>query len=321
MRGSTVDHRVQPNPRIGGRLFSGADSYALCLPEGAGDVLAVWYDTGTFDTIGAYVNRPFTLHSYVIDRHSSQSDTLPETGWEPILTESGNCFSTRQHALHLGGCRWIRIRFLRCTGVPQFRFDVHDASAGISDSWLFLGDSVTACAMGNAWGTSFAAHIHARDARFYPIQQNGGIGGLTSRDGRQYIHRWIADNPARFVPVAFGTNDAWGRSADVSAYESNLRYMLEMILNAGKIPVLPTIPYASDTYAGRFTAQYNAVVEGLYASYGDRLLHGPDFYAFFRDHPHLLGADGVHPSEDGYESMRCLWADTMYAQIYPKAEG
>ena len=51
-------------------------------------------------------------------------------------------------------------------------------------------------------------------------------------------------------------------------------------------------------------------------AYGDTLLHGPDLYAFFRAEPHLLGEDGVHPSQDGYEAMRKLWAETMFRALY-----
>jgi lysophospholipase L1-like esterase len=307
---------IQPNPRIRGVLFPGADSLALRLPAGCGQVIAVWYDTGTFDTVGGYVNRRFSLSAYVIECHASPDDALPGTGWETLLTVTDNRLSTRQHLLDLGGCRWVRIRFLRFAGVPELRFDIHDAADGISDSWLFLGDSITACAMVNAWGTSFAEHIHALDPRFYPVQQNGGIGGLTSREGREHVREWLAGNPARFVPVAFGTNDAWGEPNDLGAYEANIRYMLDAVLDAGKHPVLPTIPFASDSHAGRCTADYNAVIERLYAAYGDTLLHGPDLYAFFRENPHLLGEDGVHPSQDGYEAMRKLWAETMFRALY-----
>ena len=172
---------IQPNTRIQGVQYPGADSLVLRLPAGCGQVIAVWYDTGTFDTVGGYVNRPFSLSAYVIECHASPDDALPDTGWETLLTVTDNRLSTRQHLLDLGGCRWVRIRFLRFAGVPELRFDIHDAVNGISDSWLFLGDSITACAMVNAWGTSFAEHIHALDPRFYPVQQNGGIGSISEQ--------------------------------------------------------------------------------------------------------------------------------------------
>lgn len=86
------------------------------------------------------------------------------------------------------------------------------------------------------------------------------------------------------------------------------------------MPVLPTIPYASDASAGKYTADYNEKVAQLYNEYGDMLIHGPDFYAFFKADPSLLSADGVHPSNDGYEAMRKLWAETMYENVYNKLQ-
>jgi lysophospholipase L1-like esterase len=304
---------VQPNPRISanapriqGDNWQGYDLSGI--PE-RGRVIAVWYDTGTFDRIGEYSSREFSLYDYVIE---ANTDGI----WKPLLTVTDNLFSTRQHVLDLQGASQIRLRMLRHEGTSRLRFDIHDARDGISDSWLFLGDSITACGMGNAWGTSFAEYIHALDPRFCPVQQNGGIGGLTSRDGKVHIQAWIAGNPAHFVPVAFGTNDAWGLPNDLKAYESNVRYMLDTVLDAGKIPVLPTIPYASDPHAGRCTAEYNAVIAQLYTAYGKRILHGPDLYGFFREYPELLSEDGVHPSADGYEALRKLWAETMYRAAY-----
>ncbi len=311
-----MDYRIQPNPRSVGVSVQGDGWFAQDLGTGRRQVIAVWYDTGTFDSIGDYVNRPFSLCDYVIERHRADTGQIPADGWEQVCRVTGNRYATRQHLLDLEGCRWVRLRFLRSEGTPELRFDIHDAAAGISDSWLFLGDSITACGMGNAWGTSFAERIHAIDPRFYPVQQNGGIGGLTSRDGRAHIRTWLADAPARFVPVAYGTNDAWGEPNDLAAYESNLRFMFDAVLDAGKIPVLPTVPYASDAHAGRCTADYNAVIARLWASYGERLVQGPDLYAFFRERPHLLSEDGVHPSEAGYEAMRRHWAQVMYARVY-----
>ena len=304
---------VQPNPRISanapqiqGDNWRGYDLSGI--PE-RGQVIAVWYDAGTFDRIGEYSSREFSLYDYAIEANTDGS-------WKPLLTVTDNLFSTRQHVLDLQGAAQIRLRMLRHEGTPRLRFDIHDARDGISDSWLFLGDSITACGMGNAWGTSFAEHLHALDPRFDPVQQNGGIGGLTSRDGKAHIQAWIADNPAHFVPIAFGTNDAWGEPNDLKAYYHNTKYMLDTVLDAGKIPVLPTIPYASDPHAGRCTAEYNAVIMRLYGEYGERILHGPDLYAYFCEYPELLSEDGVHPSADGYEALRKLWAETMYRAAY-----
>ncbi len=92
--------------------------------------------------------------------------------------------------------------------------------------------------------------------------------------------------------------------------------MIDAVLAAGKVPVLPTIPYSTNTDVNKYLDSYNAQVQKLYSEYGDKLVYGSDFDKFFRENTNLLGDDGVHPSFEGYEAMRKLWAETMYANVY-----
>ncbi|MBQ8435029.1 MAG: hypothetical protein IJX24_03340, partial [Oscillospiraceae bacterium] len=39
----------------------------------------------------------------------------------------------------------------------------------------------------------------------------------------------------------------------------------------------------------------------------------------FRENPDLLSSDGVHPSSEGYDGMRQLWASVMYENVYTAA--
>ena len=87
-------------------------------------------------------------------------------------------------------------------------------------------------------------------------------------------------------------------------------------LQCGKIPVLPTIPASANPDVQPNAVIYNRKVRQLYEEYGDRLVKGPDFEAFFTEHPEYLSGDGVHPSSDGYEAMRQFWAETMYETVY-----
>ena len=91
--------------------------------------------------------------------------------------------------------------------------------------------------------------------------------------------------------------------------------------------MVPRIPYATESGVGDNLAAYNAMVDKIYENYPD-VVKGPDFEAYFREHPDyavnfylhkhpdLLSADGVHPSEQGYDGMRQLWAQTMYDVVY-----
>ena len=218
------------------------------------------------------------------------------------------------------GANWFRMRVTGAEGKISLNLDIHNASQGNTDSWIFYGDSITAGGMGNAWGTSFAAHVHALDSRFTPLQQNGGIGGISSTDGKENIDKWLSATAAHYVSIAYGTNDSWGNMNSADLYYENTKYMIDAVLTAGKVPVLPKIPYASNPDVGNYVGVHNAVIDRLYAEYGDRLVHGPDFEDYFKENPGNLSDDGVHPNADGYEAMRKLWAETMYEAVYTQED-
>lgn len=280
-------------------------------------VLAVWYNTSTYDNIGIYVNKDAEPVDYTIEVNKAPGGSYPASGWETAETVTGNGYSSRQHLVDMDGYNWIRMRVTKAGGSKvSLNFDIHDASNGVSDSWIFFGDSVTAGSMVNAYGTGFASFVNQLDSGFFPVQENGGIGGISSRDGKANIDKWLSTSPAKYVSIAYGTNDAWGNPNNAQSYYENTKYMIDAVLNAGKVPVLPKIPYATNPDVGSNTGYYNAMIDKLYSEYGDKLVHGPDFDEFFRNNTWGLGDDGVHPNSDGYEAMRKLWAETMYENVY-----
>lgn len=282
-------------------------------------VLAVWYNNGTYDNIGAYVSKADEPVDYVIEVNKAPGGSYPSSGWQKAAEVSGNSLSSRQHLIDMEGCSWIRMRVTKASGGKvNLNLDIHDASGGVNDSWVFFGDSITAGGMGNAYGTGFATYINQTDSTFFPAQQNGGIGGITSRDGKANIDRWLSGSPVKYVSIAYGTNDCWGNPNNTSAYYSNTKYMIDAVLKAGKVPVLPKIPYSTNPDVGSNVGYYNAVIDKLYSEYGDSLVHGPDFDEYFRNNTWGLGPDGVHPNSEGYDGMRKLWAKTMYDNVYSK---
>lgn len=282
-------------------------------------VLAVWYNTSTYDNIGVYVNKDAEPMDYTIEVNKAAGGSYPTSGWEVAETVNGNCYSSRQHFVDMDGYNWIRLRITKSNGSRvSLNFDIHDASNGVSDSWIFFGDSITAGSMVNAYGTGYATFVNQLDSSFFPVQENGGIGGISSRDGRENIDKWLSTSPAKYVSIAYGTNDAWGNPNNAQSYYENTKYMIDAVLNAGKVPVLPKIPYATNPDVGSNTGYYNAMIDRLYSEYGDKLVHGPDFDEFFRNNTWGLSEDGVHPNSDGYEAMRKLWAETMYENVYKK---
>ena len=92
--------------------------------------------------------------------------------------------------------------------------------------------------------------------------------------------------------------------------------MLEAVISAGKIPVLPKIPLSAEKNIAERLPMFNAVIERLWSEYGDRIVHGADLETFLGKHTEYLSSDGVHPTSEGYEAIRKFWAETMYRTVY-----
>ena len=283
-------------------------------------VLAVWYNTSSYDYIGSYKSRNMEPSDYTIEVNSAEGGAYPENGWEVVETVEGNTLSSRQHLVDMAGYNWIRLNIEKADDESgkqaSINFDVHNVSSGVSDSWLFLGDSITAGGMNNCYGTGFATHINQIDSRYFPVQENGGIGGIRSIDGKENIDRWLSVSHAKYVSLAYGTNDCWGNPNATEEYYNNTKYMIDAILAAGKIPVLPKIPASTNKDVKDNVPLYNAVIDKLYEEYGDKLVKGPDFGEFLLSSPDYLSGDGVHPSDTGYAAMREEWARLMYETVY-----
>ncbi len=249
---------------------------------------AVWYCTSAYDVVGMYVNRNMEPSDYTIEINASPGGDYPETGWEVAETVSGNTLASRQHVVEFAGYNWIRICIDKADdkegSTAMINFDIHDVSDGVSDSWLFLGDSITAGGMNNCYGTGFATHLHALDERYFPIQENGGIGGITSKDGLEHIDKWLSTFPGQYVSIAYGTNDAWGNQTGAQKYYENTKAMIDKVLELGKTPVLPKIPHAEEPGVADYLDDYNAMIDKLWAEYPE-VIQGPDFDAIMTEHP------------------------------------
>lgn len=283
-------------------------------------VIAVWYNTSSFDNIGSFVNSNMKPTDYTVEVNKADGGEYPTDNWEIIETVTGNVLASCQHLVNMEGYNWIRLNIAKADGqegkTASINFDVHSVSNGISDSWLFLGDSITAGGMNNCYGTGFATHINQIDNKYFPIQENGGIGGIRSIDGKENIDRWLSVSQAKYVSIAYGTNDCWGNPNATQEYYENTKYMIDAVIEAGKIPVLPKIPASTNTDVKDNVPLYNAVIDKIYDEYGDKIVQGVDFEAFFTEHPDYLSGDGVHPNDTGYAEMRKLWAETMYERVY-----
>lgn len=291
---------------------------------GYSGLLLAWYS-------GAWNNYDYTvlpespgasLSGYTVEINTAPGGSLPSEGWVTVQTVKDYTCHSGQTAINNSSrnVNWVRITADSIQGGGSqisLNVDLHGTNDRLADSWMFYGDSITAGGMTtfSSGDGNFADLVHQIDPRHYPAQENGGIGGIFSTDGRKHIDRWLKQFPGKYVSIAYGTNDCWGNQTGAARYYENTAYMIQAIQAAGKIAVLPTIPFSKEPGISANIDSYNAQIKRI-CEENEAVIPGPDFYAFFREHPEYLGADGVHPSTEGYNEMRKLWAKTVCETVY-----
>lgn len=287
-------------------------------------VLVAWYnETGNYDhTIIGYnaYNMP---QNYTIDVNSAPGGgNPPAAGWVTLVSVKGNHYHSREHVIDMAGNNWLRMNITATDGSVQnfdaaLNMDVYDASRGVSDDWIFFGDSITAGAMGHltlGGIPSFAQLINAQAPDYFPAQESGGIGYLTSADGAKYISAWLPLFPGKFVALSYGTNDAIG-CVNPDDFYNNYVTMVQAVLKAGKIPVIPHIPWGKQANIQQCGPALNAMIDTLYTTF-PQIIQGPDLWSFFHNHQSLISQDAIHPNDDGFGEYRQVWANAMLTAVY-----
>ncbi|HYH05365.1 MAG TPA: GDSL family lipase, partial [Bacillota bacterium] len=160
-------------------------------------VIVAWYNPDTYDYDFTIKNNWAygIVKTYTIEGNTAASAiTPPSSGWVPLATVSGNTYHSRQHLLTLTGYNWIRLNISEANGSSDtsgvsINLDIHDASQGADDSWIFYGDSITAGGMVVSGDNSFAQMVNLARPEFYPVAECGGIGGIFSTQGAQNIDK------------------------------------------------------------------------------------------------------------------------------------
>jgi lysophospholipase L1-like esterase len=305
-----------------------------------GPILVVWYNdpaTLVYDFTykgvhpyppGCTTNCGWTPYDipkdYTIEANAAPGGTLPTSGWVALVTVTGNKYHSRQHAVDFTGYNWLRLNVTDTFGTTNafgvvVNMDVHDASAGLQDDWIFYGDSITEGSMDHYGGTgTFGQMINAALPSRFPAQEAGAIGGTLSRDGVNSIGTWLPMFAGKYVVIAYGTNDAGYWEADnfsAQAFYNNYATMIQAVTAVGKTPVIPKIPWSCGVTHQKYIPTLNQQIDALYAAY-PQVVKGPDLFAFFQSNQSLIGSDCVHPTDSGYYAMRKLWADTMLSNVY-----
>jgi lysophospholipase L1-like esterase len=77
---------------------------------------------------------------------------------------------------------------------------------------------------------------------------NGSIGGETLDDVLERVESVLEATPSfKYFTIGYGTNDSWGNNdAEQVGFERKLRKLIEAIVDAGRVPILARISYASE---------------------------------------------------------------------------
>lgn len=274
---------------------------------------------------------------YKIEVNSAPSTTsAPTAGWITLVNVSSNQQRIREHVLDLTGYNWVRLSTTSTTNAAAVRLmhlDVYDLSTSnnqAQDSWLFIGDSITAGATDYAevyWHSpnnfTFASAINSVLPNYFPAQTDAGIIGSGTDDALLRIDSWLASFPGRYVDISYGTNDAQG-SFTATQYYTNYSTLVQKVIAAGKTPVVSYVPWTSNTQynAGASTtdaskgkiATFNQQLDNLFTAY-PQIVKGPNFYQYFFNNQSLLGG-GVHPNTQGYANMKRIWACQALKSVY-----
>jgi hypothetical protein len=302
-----------------------------------GQVLIAWSNNNNMWDPPA-INSPYynNPRDYSIDANAAAGGSgPPSAGWVTLVSISGNPYSAGQHLLDLSGYNWVRMSVTASNGSPgnsdaSFNLDVHDASAGVSDTWAFFGDSITSDDMAKADPATadglhnFAQLINVGKPAYFPAFVDGGVGGWDAASalktdpasGRSYWSEFIAATPAHFIGIDFGTNDA-NEQVVPATFRSQMQSMVSSVEAAGKIPVIRLIPWGCTSAIQSSGPLLNQQIQALWAA-DPQIIRGPDFWTYFSQNRNLIASDCIHPTlPDGALAYRQQYAQAMLAAVYP----
>ena len=117
----------------------------------------------------------------------------------------------------------------------------------------------------------------------------------------------LAASDARFVVLALGTNDY------APHFGGSYEQLVQRVIAAGKVPVLPRIPWTNGSPSGH-AERINPQIDAILARY-PQAIAGADLTSVTANRPDLFrGAGDVHPNTAGQQVIRQAWAD-MIARV------
>lgn len=303
-----------------------------------------------YQTDGTKVSSLFADYTIDLNTAPSSSVAAPTSGWVNAVTVTGNVYTSRTHYVDMTGYNWIRMQVTASTGpAPNndvlFQMDVHDASRGQEDTWLFLGDSITNEGSGHhnitgtewGYGGSINQKVFAMtEGHYNPATIDAGWGGQTMTGAALVINNLDVNFTGGFVVIALGTNDC-NQPFQFSPGDANVgaiyNALLTIIDNFTALPQSPTIivPYIPYGQNNGGNLGFNANLVNQYVDANllinrPAVLRGPDMWTFFNNNPTLIRNDSgvqIHPTylevngqPSGYEWWQKLWVNWMATNVY-----
>jgi GDSL-like Lipase/Acylhydrolase family len=266
-------------------------------------VLIAWYSPHALDYIRATPQATDWMPiNYTLEMNSGAGggSVPPASGWTQLAAVSSNNRSSRQHLVSLNGANWVRMSITMSSdpSVVALDLDIQSAASGATDDWLFMGDSITFMSLPR-YLSDLPKLLHAANPGYYPAVIDAAIGGTSTATAISVIDDTLSNFPGRFVTLNYGTND------DPSNF--HMEDLVKKVIAAGKIPVIPHMPWSDTSAVQQKGPGLNAAIDALYAKYPS-IVRGPDLWTFFTNRTDLIPSGDIHPNTLGQEELRKQWA-------------
>jgi lysophospholipase L1-like esterase len=137
---------------------------------------------------------------------------------------------------------------------------------------------------------------------------NRGVDGETTNQSLNRLVSVLDSDNADLILIMEGTNDITA-GFSVQATEFNLSRMIDLSGNRGVLPVLATLtPRSSPTAQSLVTGVWNPMIKNLAASKSVRL---SDQFAGIISVWLSQTCDGLHPNDQGYQTVARTWFNSM----------
>ena len=183
---------------------------------------------------------------------SANSTDGKDGDWVEAASVKNNPVMARGVDIEFAGKSWFK--FVSEGDVGQIlEIEAFDMSAGGTDTWFFMGTSISQMGIKQQDTDSTTAQIiHAKFPEYTPAMLRGGIGCINSSEVVEHLGEYLeyAGN-VKFWAIEMGTNDAWGGGDwNLATYKKNMQTIIDSAKAHGITPVIARIIATDSSKAG-----------------------------------------------------------------------